>query len=307
MTKYLLLRPEGGLNDILSQLSKCALYCASNERILLIDDGYIQSESLYSRTLSHLFHPNVDWIKFASGTRLIRTIQHCTSVQPPYLAGILHSYDYDFGEPCTIKCKSLQHGFPIGVSLSPERSYDEDLIVFHSRGGGKHAQAAFNYIKPSRKVLLNFSKYRSRLPCTYAAIHYRNTDWVSNMSDCIKLIYQDVVWSANQIYLATDDVCLAKRVQTFGPPRLVTNYLPIDLIHSAGLDTRSGKGLHNQLCSEFSQKLELAIFSIVELLILCNATTFQVVPLATANGQPRFSGYSLLCSGLRNSSQNLLI
>ncbi len=129
MTKYLLCRPDGGINDMLCQIGRCVRYCLKFDRVLVVDTA---NTTVFADVFSHYF-----------------TIQHPRLRQELDIDAFL---DLAEARKLTLYPSSARLRYDIGPRLAPlkieywlygyrwkfdvDHDYDADVLVHHWSGGG---------------------------------------------------------------------------------------------------------------------------------------------------------------------------
>jgi hypothetical protein len=286
----LLCRPEGGLNDQLCQIGKAILYAFKFNRLLIIDTGFINySESTYRKAFIKFFESNNENIIITN--RSDEIIKSDWPVHPVAANINPNNYEYIQSEPCIHVVSGEKLSFDFGLP------YATKVLIHHSHGGGLSSRVAVNYLKLHKRVaetLINISK---TLDGEYAAIHFRCSDYRSDINDLFNSIKQLLDAGHSKIYLATDNfdaIRLASHL--FGTK--IFAYQSLYSIKSGDMDVPLH--LAKKLDSASSK---LALYeSLIDLTMMTFASVFIPIQVRGLNAQSTsitLSGFSSLSLYLR--------
>jgi len=257
--KYLLCRPRGGFNDLLTQVELCWRYADLHNRILVIDTEYLVTTGISVR-FSKLFetqkiHKNV----FLSLSSTLLDKLNDLSTFPPTCAKRLNNYEVKPGATGRVDKKN---GVPLTFNFN--KHYSEDLLVHDQFGGGRLAINCLSRLKFTKQFNEDLLKQLSPLiGKNHIAIHIRHTDYQTNYIDVFKKIYPH---SINQrLLLCTDSVEVLKYASVyFDQSDLISLSLPPD---TRGLGLPTYATFH---CNH-EQRYELVIQSFSDLIGLATA------------------------------------
>lgn len=176
-TKYLLCRPEGGLNDSLCQIEICWRYAEQEKRHLIID---FQNRELFRVFFGMLFpvHPTVP-VTINPSPEMLKSLDR-QSVVPPELRGRVSSY-----LPVRLRGRGLnwsdgESGKQLTFDFS--KSYSEEVLVHHREGGGNQSFRAIERFRVKSEFREMVEAKIPSLPKNYTAVHVRNTDYRSELT-----------------------------------------------------------------------------------------------------------------------------
>jgi hypothetical protein len=200
MPKYLLLMPQGGLNDCFVQIKRAINYCQEHKRTLLIDTR----NSTYRINFSDYFSIKCDGIDIIYDSDAIKDIilNKELSILPETLsrAGLL---DILSGNEILKYTNARYWRSTQGKLKFPKTSYEEDVIVSASYGGGN----GFSILKliSLKQKFKNLCKKRvEKLKGEYLCIHVRNTDLKCDFKS-LYINNKEEMHSYDYIYVCTDD------------------------------------------------------------------------------------------------------
>lgn len=199
MTKYLLCRPLGGLNDLLCQVYNCYGYCLRNNRTLMIDTEY---NSFFRKSFDEYFTFN-DKIVIPiiyNSTEIKNIIENNNfTTFPEYIKDKVFNYKVHW---------VISDRFIVGTDIKPKidlnKVYDEDLILYHSEGGGEGSLEIMKYLKINHNIINEFYLRYNQITKPYVSLHIRNTDYQTNYIE-LYLKNKDKLVDKN-IFLATDSL-----------------------------------------------------------------------------------------------------
>jgi hypothetical protein len=216
MNKYLLCRPEGGLNDIFRQISRCINYCLLHGRILVIDTESTETFASPFRDYFSLLIKGLtvrldtdEFLDFAETNQL--------SIYPPCVKlryGTDRPYYKDRSENYCLDGASLTFDF--------KSEYSENILVHHQCGGGTPSDLLLNGLRLSPWLADRFRERWLSLLKPYVGIHIRDTDMKSSYEFLLPLIQR----CPQVIFLATDSAAVQKRARQSRPSGLFMSEIP---------------------------------------------------------------------------------
>lgn len=278
--RYLLCRPEGGLNDVLSEIGKCISYGRKFGRIVIVETN--------SKAASHFKDVFGQYFTSQSESLILDAAPFVAKfdameVQPQILKGFVSAYLPAVNE-------KLNRGQLISFDFS--KDYDEELLVHHSAGQrkGRSALTALSQLSISQPIADELKRRLIALGEHYHAFHVRHTDHKTDYEGRVLKLAPVV---KDKIFIGTDNkAVVAFFCDVFGPDR-VTSF--------SELPDKLGKALHyNNVGDDIWRRNRDAI---VDLLILVLADKYSF--FSRLSGKRRYysaySGYSVLAARLRFS------
>jgi hypothetical protein len=190
--KYLICRPEGGINDILCQIQKCFTYCQNKQRVLIIDtvnsSSFCDDFSFYFKTS----HPGV----ILSSAEEVRSnlFSGFSSVFPKVsksdVFGLKPQYNPDLNYNLN------------GVSLTFDftKDYEESVLLHHQCGGGGESKDFFRSFQFTKSICkLLFARIKT-MPIKFTGFHFRGNDLPSD-PECAFSILSGI---RGPVFLASD-------------------------------------------------------------------------------------------------------
>ena len=286
MTKYLLVRPESGLNDMLTQIEVGCLYGQNSGRVVVVDTAHPSSKH-FRDDFSHYF-VSIDPNLHLSVDPFVDTFDR-VSVYPPFLAGRVSNYNIENSEEysCWVETETK---LPIRISF--DQGYDEELIVHQHFGGANVAINALCRLQlQSWLIDLLYSRLCS-IGESFTALHIRNTDLKTNYDVVLETIQNMNI--GNKLFLATDSSSVLQKFKQVLGDQVVSF-----------ADIPSGDSpLH--YCN--SNPRQANTDAILDLLTIACSKSYLLTELSNCN-YARVSGFSILAHNLFQNKfvlQNLL-
>jgi len=205
--RYLLCRPQGGLNDTLCQISICWNYASQFGRTLVIDT---RNSGLHAQ-FSDFFAPrrNSPRLIFNASDEVLESL-NALSCYPPELGGKLHRLDLAL-------LHSLNYVFKDDVSVPLTFDFSEDYahdVLVHERcGGGRASYSLLEKIRLSPNIRPVILERIKRLGERYSAVHVRNTDIQTNFKELFQRIGPEV--KGKRLLVCSDDAAVARYARSY--------------------------------------------------------------------------------------------
>lgn len=276
MRKFVLCRPEGGLNDMLCQIGRCLEYCIRHGRELVIDTERTET--------------------FAEPFARYFSIRHRGVVIREDVDGFLR-LAREQGLALHPKCARLEYGddppvAPPGLNyrLNGERvtfdfrcAHDAPVLVHHQFGGGAPKEVLMRSLRLRPGICAEIRRRLAELSGPYVGIHVRDTDLRTGTRGVEAALRK----FAGPFFLATDSAATQRRLAALRPGAVFTSEIP----------DHGGRSLHLERVSP-EAKRRINETAIADLMLLALA-----VKVYTGEGH---SGYANLARRL-NRGQRLAI
>ena len=272
--KYVLCRPEGGLNDMFVQIAKCYEYCLRYGRTLLVDtnlnDSFKDDFSFYFKSESDILKINNYEIK-----DILYVLKSCNAECYPNINYIDHISNYSSYYNNFI---SDENHLPITFDFN--NWYHETLLIHDACGGGIPNFILFDKLKISDYLKNIFNDRLSQVEnfCNtknYNAIHIRNTDMkCSDIDNFINSLPND------HFFISTDDIYSLNKIKS------LYNVISLSSIPNVNCS------LHLDIVDS-NEKRKRNIDSIIDLMLL--AFSNNII------GSTHNSGYFILAQNLKNN------
>lgn len=290
--RYILCRPQGGLNDMLGEIEKCCHYADRTNRVVIVDTDYRYATS---------FHDDLN--KYFESTRenLILSINgfedliNQLDVFPRFLGGRLFSYKTIKKWPTDFMIDSISQEF---ISFDFNEEYSEKLLVHHATGGAINSHLIFGKLKLKKNLVIELEKRLNKIGGPYLGIHIRNTDYYSDYSNVLKSMEQQKL---EKIFIASDNKNTANDLKV-----QLKNKSTFSFSNSISVDNEP---IHLKLNLSKDEIFIRNVDSILDLLMLALSKKLTLVPICGRKGSdlfPVFSGYSILALNLRFTSSILI-
>ena len=279
MPKFVLCRPQGGLNDIFCQIEKCCQYADKFGRIVVVDTAYEKSENFWD-TFSNYFVSKQERLLLDAQT--LSPILKLSSLHPRELKGMLDLYEFEYGDKARI---CVIEGVTVDLTFDFTRDYEEDVLLHHQAGGGLESKKLAKRISINENTMGALVTRLNLLPDYFDAVHVRHTDLQSN---CEAAIQHFKIENSKALFVATDNFEVLQEFR---------RELGSDRIYSfSAFPNVSGQTLHKRRYNDIEVAainrdaiLDLFTLSFAEELILCRNTN---------NVFNDYSGYSLLARAM---------
>ena len=183
--KYIVCRPQGGLNDILVQITVCLIYSYKYNRSLVIDT----KKSGILDDFNNYFQPIFAFNNFSlKESESLKRDSQFMSCLPKSLLGRGLNYESEFRFGINYvdvdTCEKLTFSF--------DRDHWENLLIHEQCGGGDIGIFTLHFLTLNERVKKEVRKRLSILPDLYIAIHVRNTDVKTNFIELFKSVKEYV-------------------------------------------------------------------------------------------------------------------
>ena len=194
--KFVLVRPQGGLNDMLKQIETCCQYAEFTGRKVVVDTDYIGSLVFHDKFSNYFVSRQSGLFFDTSGFDL----ENVTDVFPNFLSGRLMDYRVSYQLTNRRYC-DVQNGEPITFDF--QKNYAEQVVVHHQLGGGD-SSSFFQRAVLTERLREKLAKRLDRLSPNYIGIHIRNTDYQTDFRAFIKESITKKYFENRKVFLATD-------------------------------------------------------------------------------------------------------
>jgi hypothetical protein len=275
--KYVLCRPQGGLNDMLCQVVNSCEYGQKFGRKVFIDTAYEHSDTfqdLFARYFVSKFEALV-----LNPKSKIPALDHL-SVYPQGITGQLQTYKaswhtdgYHWSEP-------NGNGFKLIYDF--KKDYDEQLLVHHSAGGGRHSIQIHKYLRVHDSIVDELEKRLAAIGRGYDAIHIRHTDLETDYYAALETLR---IEKPKKLFVATDNADVLEHFRS----ELGSNH-----VFSFAHGLPSGKQtIHYLRNISFEQRHRNNCDAILDLMMLAFAKKLGVLK-TNLNQYSGHSGYGML-------------
>ena len=280
--RYLLCRPNGGLNDSLVQMELCRLHAVRFGRTLIVDT----SRCGLRLPFEEVFVPRDDFGPPVLGwsAQLAAELDRCASVRPSALAGRISTYQsvWDTELDNTVEPESRQR-----IVFDFDRDHSETLLVHEQPGGGKRGFGFLERVALAPWIADAVAARLLPLGGDYDAIHVRHTDL---STDYVRLFQRCRGLFAGRHLLVCSDSVAVKRCA-----REV--FADSTILSVADIPDTAGEGLH---WSALSDPRRAAVDLFCDLVAIARSRTFVFTAVERQSGRRAgFSGFSVLADMLR--------
>ncbi|RST86864.1 hypothetical protein EJC49_08060 [Aquibium carbonis] len=286
--RYLLCRPQGGLNDTLVQLELCRRHAARFGRTLIVD----LTQSGLRAHFDDVFipRPNFGAPVIAHGPEIARELDQCASVRPALLAGRISTFvsDWDPGADSYVERESRQ---PIG--FDPECDHPETLLVHDQCGGGRRGFRILDRLMLAPELANTVAARLIPLGADYDAIHVRHTD----MSTDYERLFQRCrgLFAGRPLLVCSDSTTVKACAREV--------FEGSAILSAADIPDVAGRPLH---ITELTDPRKTTIDLFCDLIAIARSRTFVFTAvMGKAGARPRFSGYSVLAELLHQNPSTI--
>jgi hypothetical protein len=270
MEKYLLCRPEGGLNDILNQIEICCEYAAKFDRTVIVDT--------YSKAWS--FRDKFSNYFVSKQQRLI--LSRPLDFDVP-------SYEIEWSDSVNnfVNAATKQR-----VTFDFNKDYSEEVLLHHDCGGGIKSLNALTRMRLQNSLIDILNKRLETIGDLYSAFHIRNTDYQTN--------YRNFVWEkameiVGPIFVATDSYATLMDCKD-----IISVTGEHQVFSFADLPTH-GKPLHTPEGFNAGLSVNNNRDAILDLIMLAMSDRLYIQPLKAITS---YSGFSILANNLHMSKSS---
>ncbi len=280
--RYLLCRPEGGLNDILSEIGKCIAYGQKFGRQVIVETNS-HAHQHFKDVFGHYFNSQDENLRLDSGP--MAKDFDAMVVQPSFLAGQVNHYKRNV-------LAKQGHVGPLSFDFS--KDYSEELLVHHASGQQKRRNAliALSHLSLKQSLADELAIRLGVLGLHYHAFHIRHTDYKTDFKNKVLALAPQI---QGRVFLATDNKSVVEYFETvFGKYRLIT---------FSRLPDQAGVALHH---GDFGDETEQRNSdAILDLITLCLADFYHFFPREHDRRVifSPYSGFSSLAARLRLTPQ----
>lgn len=194
MQRYLLCRPQSGLNDILNQIEKCCRYAQATGRTVIVDTAYRHAAN-FRDAFSKYFTSRQKTLLLDNP--LPDNVLDSLDVFPGFLAGRISAYRAQIGSPFWVETAT---GLPLTFDF--RKDYRETVLVHHQGGGGLRSVNCLERLVLAPGLVKALEQRLAQMRAPYAAIHIRNTDMTTDYRPVIARLKERQL---SALFLATDN------------------------------------------------------------------------------------------------------
>ena len=287
--KFILVRPQGGLNDMLCQIEKCCRYAEQTGRYVIVDTNYENS---------HYFHDDFDKYFLSAQRKLLLSSRNVLeglekmNVFPGVLSGRVNSYTTDKKEPRKPFVDSLSKE---EISFDFSKPYAEQLLVHHQLGGGDMSLSSLLRLRLKKDLKLELERRLAEIGGDYIAVHVRHTDYQTNYVDVLKAL---VELSPPRVFVASDNQFVVDAFRAALKNTKVFSF-------ARGLSS-NGEPIHIASGPRTEEVFVRNQDAILDLLMLAFAYDLRLCKVSEWKGfgdmpDTSYSGFSILAGNLRSS------
>ncbi len=196
MSRFLLCRPMGGLNDVLTQIELCCQYAEQTGRIVIVDTNYA-NDHFFSDDFGKYFVSLQEKLIF--DPRAFEDLFDRLTVYPEFLSGRTGDYyqTFDLG---TWRWSESVTKLPITFDFT--KNYPHQLLIQHQFGGGEISKQALLRMRLQPGITDELVTRLDSIGPAYSAIHVRHTDYKTNYWPALSSLKNSNI---KRLFVATDN------------------------------------------------------------------------------------------------------
>ena len=286
--RFVLCRPQGGLNDILCQIEIVCRYAEKFDRTVVVDTNYHSTRFIRDR-FSRYF-ATIDSRLILDLLHVQSKLAHIHAVIPQNLANDWTGYDAYFDRELGYFVEKKSR---LPITFDFAKDYTEPLLIHHASGRLPGASlSALSRMRLQQELADVLTQRLNRIGSDYAGIHIRNTDYQTNYPTLIsQLRSHPGISSCRNLFVATDDFRCLEFCRSAFPN--------INIFSFSNLPNEPGRPIHRLLAED--DPYERNKDAILDLLMLALADEYFFLEVKENRWGNRYSGFSVLALDLRNS------
>lgn len=288
MTKYVICRPHGGMNDSLDVVEQCWRYAERHDRSLLVD----MKHSAFCKSLADYFVPlDKSVVNFRYRFRSFSRLDFLSS-EPKILRHRVNRYKTRIKLHETIS--ELEWRMLVEVNSDTEVGFDfsnnheAKILICESYRIGSDADSFLKRVLLNSEVADEINEtLRTFCSLPYVGIHIRNTDLQSDFLGLFERLRPEL--EGRRILICSDDHKVKIEATKAFPKS--------EVFSTSDIPALNGKPYQRPYLNTLAGERKLVIDSLTDLFSLLFATGFHSA--AIVNRQEKESGYSQLARRLR--------
>jgi hypothetical protein len=288
MTKYVICRLHGGMNDSLDVVEQCWRYAERYDRRLLVD----MKHSAFCKSLADYFVPlNKSGVDFSYRYRTFSRLDYLTC-EPRLAQHRINRYKVRIKLHETIS--ELEWRMPVEVNSDTEVGFDfsnnheAKILICESYRIGSDADSFLKRVLLNSEVADEINEtLRTFCSSPYVGIHIRNTDLQSDFLGLFKRLRPEL--EGKRILICSDDHKVKLEATKAFPKS--------EVFSTSEIPALNGKPYQRPFLNTLAGERKLVIDSLTDLFSLTFASDFHSASIV--NRQEKESGYSQLARRLR--------
>lgn len=287
MVKFLLCRPQGGLNDIMVQVEECCKYGERFGRIVIVDTDYQNSITFRDKFSNYFVSKQENFVLDASP--YLGAFESLL-VYPNCLTGKINTYQAKWHE-VNNKFLFVEKETATPIQFDFETAFEEDVLVHHQCGGGAQAISLGKRLTITQNLFEELVYRLDSIHGEFDAVHIRHTEMKSNYHEAIEQLQKKYF---TKLFVATDNRSMLEIIRSTFPEKSIISF--------SRLPEKAGQPIffgYTDVPIKIANReaiLDLFTLAFAKSLTLCRATN---------NPYNEYSGYSLFAKKL-NEKGSLL-
>jgi hypothetical protein len=285
--RYLLCRPQGGLNDQLTQIGLCCRYADATDRTVIVDTNFKFATTFHDEFSRYFRSRQANLILSTRGLAL--DLDTLTTV-PTSIEGRVSRYKpvYDTETRRFLDMLTRQP-----ISFDMQRDHPQALLVHHQFGLIGHSLSALQRLTLTDLMADELLARLKRVDGPYVGVHIRHTDYRSRYRAGLRRLKKSPI---ERIFVATDSqAVLNEFIAELGTKRVIS--------FSRAISTDGRPIHHEQLADDatFARNRD----AILDLLMLALSSELVLFELEPNKSGTRHSGFSILAKQLQAAKPTL--
>ncbi|BBK43878.1 hypothetical protein STVA_38980 [Allostella vacuolata] len=284
MSKIVLCRPQGGLNDMLCQIEHCCRYAERWGRTVIVDANHGRSPHLQMRFGDYFVSRQA---RLALDPERFPGTIDASSVFPEFLANRLYDYQTDYLVPPGARGRrTCEATTGLAITFDFSRDYPHATLVHHQVGGGFVSLFALLRLRLRDDLADELLRRWRAIGGGYHAIHVRATDYRTRYDAVLERLARSDI---PRLFVATDSR------QVLDDFRAA---LGADRVHSfARFLSETGAPMHRTPVPHEDADAKNRD-AILDLLMLALAKHLIILEIEPNTSNAKYSGFSMLAQRL---------
>ncbi len=282
--RLLLCRPEGGLNDMLSQIELACRYAEVTRRKVIVDAAYPGAQSFHDDFSEYFVARRASLQLNAIGLNAHGELTD-KDIYPAFAGALPHTYAAEWS---TEKGQYVDAENGRELNLDFKRDYPHKLVLHHACGAVNFSHMIFLRLHLREFLVDQIRSRLEQLEKPYVAMHIRNTDYKTDYRRQIQEIKHKIT---GRVFIATDNLDTLNDCREILGENNVVSFSKIPQKH--------GQPIHLHLSSSDNIR-QLNSDAILDLFTLALAKHLVIFKVENNRFSP-YSGYSMLAKQLNQN------
>lgn len=285
--RIILCRPEGGLNDIFSQIERICRYAEITQRLVIVDTAHAGSVSFLD-DFSNYFSSRQKKLYLSLAKIQERIDFRPDEIFPRFLESSWNTYKAEWDDN---KFRFVEASSKLNLALNLSRAYPQKMVIHHGSGKNDFSHMIFLRMHLKKSLIHLLDERLKRINGPYLAIHIRNTDYQTDYKSKLFELSRKLT---SKIFVATDNADTLRDCKAILGSHRVISFSKIP--------EKGGKPIHyGHLPTD--DIFQLNCDAILDLFTLALARHLFIFQINKSKYSPNsnYSGYSLLANQLHQN------